>query len=80
MILGDLLEYIDFSAFVVIWENVSTTSDQWEITFEGSACDIPWYYFKRRLIKKDDNEGSEAICPFVEDDRVGLRITLAEEE
>lgn len=80
MKLRKILPYLDFASDVIIWENISTASDNWEITFRGSILEIPWTYLDRKLIESIDNEGSEAICPYEEDGRVGLRITLAPEE
>ena len=79
--LSQILPYIDSGIDIRIYDQVSISGDQWEIVFEGPAYDVPWGYADRKLIEANDNEGSEAICPYV--DRKGqacLRITLADEE
>lgn len=79
--LKQILPYIDFGISIRIYDQVSVNSDQWEIVFEGSAYDVPWAYTERHLIEADDNEGSEAICPYIDDNgHACLRITLADEE
>lgn len=79
--LKQILPYIDFGISIRIYDQVSVNGDQWEIVFEGPASDVSWVYAERHLIKADDNEGSEAICPYVDEKgQVCLRITLADEE
>lgn len=78
MKLKKILPYID--AFVRIWDNVSTEEENWQIVYEGDAADIPWVYSNRKLINREDNGGDEAICPFQINNKVYLRITLAQEE
>ena len=79
--LSQVLPYIDFGINIRIYDQVSVNGDQWEIVFEGPAYSIPWVYANRKLIEVDDNEGSEAICPYVDDNgQACLRITLADEE
>lgn len=79
--LKQVLPYIDFGIDIRIYDQVSVNGDQWEIVFEGPAYEVPWIYADRNFIEAKDNEGSEAICPYV--DKKGqacLRITLADEE
>lgn len=79
--LKQILPYIDFGIKIRIYDQVSLNSDSWKIVFEGYSYDIPWIYTERHLIEADDNEGSEAICPYVDDNgQACLRITLADEE
>ena len=79
--LKQVLPYIDSSIDIRIYDQVSVNGDQWEIVFEGPAYNVPWVYADRKLIEADDNEGSEAICPYVnEKGQTCLRITLADEE
>ena len=79
--LKQVLPYIDFGIDIRIYDQVSVNGDQWEIVFEGLAYDVPWVYADRKLIEADDNEGSEAMCPYVDEKRQScLRITLAAEE
>ena len=79
--LKQVLPYIDSGIDIRIYDQVSVNGDQWEIVFEGPAYDVPWVYADRKLIETDDNEGSEAICPYVnEKGQTCLRITLADEE
>ena len=65
--LKQVLPYIDFGINIRIYNQVSVNGDQWEIVFEGPAYSIPWVYANRKLIEVDDNEGSEAICPYVDE-------------
>ena len=79
--LKQVLPYIDSGIDIRIYDQVSVNGDQWEIVFEGPAYEVPWIYTDRSLIDAYDNEGSEAMCPYV--DKKGqacLRITLADEE
>ena len=79
--LKQVLPYIDSCIDIRIYDQVSINGDQWEIVFEGPAYSIPWVYANRKLIEVDDNEGSEAICPYVDEKgQACLRITLADEE
>ena len=79
--LSQVLPYIDFGIDIRIYDQVSINGDQWEIVFEGPAYDVPWVYADRKLIEADDNEGSEAMCPYVDEkEQACLRITLADEE
>ena len=79
--LKQILPYIDFSIKIRIYDQVSLNGDQWEIVFEGPAYDVPWIYAERHFIEADDNKGSEAMCPYVDDNgQACLRITLADEE
>ena len=79
--LKQILPYIDFGINVRIYDQVSINGDQWEIVFEGPVYDIPWIYADRSLIDAYDNEGSEAMCPYVDEKgQACLRITLADEE
>ena len=79
--LKQVLPYIDFGINVRIYDQVSINGDQWEIVFEGSVYNIPWTYADRSLIDAYDNEGSEAMCPYVDEKgQACLRITLADEE
>ena len=79
--LSQVLPYIDFGINIRIYDQVSVNGDQWEIVFEGPAYSIPWVYADRKLIEVDDNEGSEAICPYVDEKgQACLRITLADEK
>ena len=79
--LSQVLPYIDFGIDIRIYDQVSVNGDQWEIVFEGPAYEVPWIYADRNLIEADDNEGSEAICPYVDEKgQACLRITLADEE
>ena len=79
--LKQILPYIDFGINVRIYDQVLANGNQWEIVFEGPVYDIPWIYVERHLIEADDNEDSEAICPYVDDNgQACLRITLADEE
>ena len=79
--LKQVLPYIDSGIKIRIYDQVSVNGDQWEIVFEGPAYKVPWIYTDRSLIDAYDNEGSEAMCPYI--DKKGqacLRITLADEE
>ena len=79
--LSQVLPYIDFGINIRIYDQVSVNGDQWEIVFEGPVYEVPWIYADRNLIEADDNEGSEAICPYVDEKgQTCLRITLADEE
>ena len=79
--LSQVLPYIDFGIDIRIYDQVSVNGDQWEIVFEGPAYEVSWIYADRNLIEANDNEGSEAICPYVnEKGQACLRITLADEE
>lgn len=79
--LKQILPYIDFGISIRIYDQVSVNGDQWKIVFEGPASDIPWVYAERHLIEADDNEDSEAICPYVDEKgQACLRITLADEK
>ena len=79
--LSQVLPYIDSGINIRIYDQVSVNGDQWEIVFEGPVYEIPWIYADRNLIEADDNEGSEAICPYVDEKgQACLRITLADEE
>ena len=79
--LKQVLPYIDSSIDIRIYDQVSVNGDQWEIVFEGSAYNVPWVYAERHFIEADDNEGSEAMCPYVnEKGQTCLRITLADEK
>ena len=79
--LKQILPYIDFGIKIRIYDQVSLNGDSWEIVFEGYPYDVPWVYAERHLIEADDNEGSEAICPYVDEKgQACLRITLADEE
>ena len=79
--LSQILPYIDFGIDIRIYDQVLVNGDQWEIVFEGPVYEVPWIYADRNLIEADDNEGSEAICPYVDEKgQACLRITLADEE
>ena len=79
--LKQVLPYINSGIDIRIYDQVSVNGDQWEIVFEGPAYKVPWIYAERHLIEADDNEGSEAICPYIDDNgQACLRITLADEE
>ena len=79
--LKQILPYIDFGIKIRIYDQVSLNDDLWEIVFEGPAYDVPWIYAERHLIEADDNEGSEAMCPYIDDNgQACLRVTLADEE
>lgn len=79
--LKQILPYIDFGIKIRIYDQVSLNGDQWEIVFEGYPYDVSWIYAERHLIEADDNEGSEAMCPYIDDNgQACLRITLADEE
>ena len=79
--LKQILPYIDSDIDIRIYDQVSINSDQWEIVFEGPVYDVPWVYAERHFIEADDNEGNEAICPYIDDNgQACLRITLADEE
>lgn len=79
--LSQVLPYIDSGIDIRIYDQVSVNGDQWEIVFEGPAYEVPWVYADRNLIEADDNEGSEAMCPYVDEKgQACLRITLADEE
>ena len=79
--LKQILPYIDSGIDIRIYDQVSVNGDQWEIVFEGPAYDVPWVYAERHFIETDNNEGSEAMCPYVDDNgHACLRITLADEE
>ena len=79
--LKQVLPYIDSGIDIRIYDQVSVNGDQWEIVFEGPAYKVPWIYTERHFIEANDNEGSEAICPYVDDNgQACLRITLADEE
>ena len=79
--LRQILPYIDFGIDIRIYDQVSVNGDQWEVVYEGPVYNIPWVYAERHLIEAEDNEGSEAICPYInEKGQPCIRITLAEEE
>ena len=79
--LTQILPYIDSGIDIRIYDQVSINGDQWEIVFEGPAYDVPWVYAERHFIETNNNEGSEAMCPYVDDNgHACLRITLADEE
>ena len=79
--LKQILPYIDSGINIRIYDQVSANGDQWEIVFEGPVYKVPWIYADRNLIEADDNEGSEAMCPYVDEKgQACLRITLADEE
>ena len=79
--LKQILPYIDSGIDIRIYDQVSVNGDQQEIVFEGPAYKVPWIYADRNLIEADDNEDSEAICPYVDEKgQACLRITLADEE
>ena len=79
--LKQVLPYIDFGISIRIYDQVSINGDQWEIVFEGPASKVPWIYAERHFIEADDNEGNEAMCPYIDDNgQACLRITLADEE
>ena len=79
--LKQVLPYIDSGIDIRIYDQVSVNGDQWEIVFEGPAYDVPWIYAERHFIEADDNEGNEAMCPYIVDNgQACLRITLADEE
>ena len=79
--LKQVLPYIDSGIKIRIYDQVLINGDQWEIVFEGPAYDVPWVYAERHFIETDNNEGSEAMCPYVDDNgHACLRITLADEE
>lgn len=79
--LKQVLPFIDWGITIRIYEQVSVKGDDWQIVFEGMSMDIPWIYADRNLIDADDNEGSEAMCPYVDEKgQACLRITLADDE
>ena len=79
--LKQVLPYVDSNIDIRIYDQVSVNGDQWEIVFEGPAYKVPWIYADRSLIDAYDNEGSEAMCPYVDEKgQACLRITLADEE
>ena len=79
--LKQILPFIDGGITIRIYAQVSVNGDQWEIVFEGPAYGVPWIYADRNFIEADDNEGSEAICPYVDEKgQACLRITLAGDE
>ena len=79
--LSQILSYIDSAIDIRIYDQVSVNGDQWEIVFEGPVYNVPWIYIDRNLIDAGDNDGSEAICPYVDEKgQACLRITLADEE
>ena len=79
--LKQVLPYIDSGINIRIYDQVSVNGDQWEIVFEGPVYDIPWVYADRNLIDTDDNEGSEAMCPYIDEKgQACLRATLADDE
>ena len=79
--LKQVLPYIDFGISIRIYDLISINGDQWEIVFEGPPYDVPWIYAERHFIEADDNEGNEAMCPYIDDNgQACLRITLADEE
>lgn len=81
MKLGKILPYIDCGVTVRIYDQIGAYgSDKWEIVYEGYAYHIPWIYVNRKLIKAEDNDYNEAICPYIDKDgNPAIRITLAEE-
>lgn len=71
-----LRKHIDFAANIRIWLDD-------DLVFEGMAFDCPKKYNKYKLIKKEDNEDCEALCPYLiyntngsPTRNYGLRITL----
>ena len=79
--LSQVLPYIDSEIDIRIYDQVSANGDQWEIVFEGPVYKVPWIYADRNLIDAYDNEGSEAMYPYVDEKgQACLRITLADEE
>ena len=79
--LKQVLPYIDPGINIRIYDQVSVNGDQWEIVFEGPVYEVPGIYADRNFIEADDNEGSDAICPSVDEKgQACLRITLADEK
>lgn len=79
MKLKKILPYLDACTTVRIFQNVSSREEQWEIVYEGPIFDIPWTLLKYHLIEMEDNEDSEAICPYTDDKgNACLRITLGD--
>jgi hypothetical protein len=86
MKLGKLIKYIDSCTNLVIFQNVGIKDNEdWEIVFEGLACEVPWYLLKCHLIKTKDNEGDGSIDCFPDMDDNGkkngncyIRITLGD--
>lgn len=79
--LKQVLPFIDWGITIRIYDQVSVKGDDWQVVFEGMSMDIPWIYADRNLIDADDNEGSEAMCPYVDEKgQACLRITLADDE
>ena len=79
--LKQVLPYVDSDIDIRIYDQVSVNGDQWEIVFEGPVYKVPWIDADRNLIEADDNDSSEAICPYIDEKgQACLRITLADEE
>jgi hypothetical protein len=79
MTLGEVIGYIDAGTDIRIYQNTRTVGEDWEIVYEGAVSDVPWTLLKFHLIERQDNEDSEAICPYI--DKKGcpcLRITLGD--
>lgn len=84
MKIKDIVRYIDSMANIIIWENVSIREERWEERWEevytGPLLNMPWYFLEKNLIEAKDNEGDEAICPCIVDDKPVLRITLGKDD
>lgn len=80
MKIKDIIRYIDHGIDIIIWENISTVEEDWEVTYEGPVYDMPWHYLEKNLIEAKDNELDEAICPCIVNDKPVLRITLGKDD
>lgn len=74
-ILPYIEKYINCRIFLVVGDEEDDTP-----VFEGFVDNIPWTLLNYKLIEAEDNEDSEAICPFLIEEKVspnvGIRITL----
>lgn len=82
MKLKKLLPYLDALTKIRIFQNIGNESyePKWDIVFEGYVMDIPWSLINYRLIEAENNEDSEAICPYIDGKDSCIRITLDNKE
>ena len=76
MRLKKLLKNLDWGTDVRIWGQQK--NGKWVTVYEGWMRKVNKKYLNYKLIKANDNKGSEAICPCIDDKgQAILRITLA---
>lgn len=74
-ILPYIEKYIDCRIFLVRGDDEDLDNTP---VFEGLVDDIPWTLLNYKLIEAEDNDDSEAICPFFKEkgNYIGIRIIL----